>query len=262
MLSELLAVAELAVVSELSAVSELDDAGLLAGASLEEAELAGDMLAELAGDIDELALAMTLDEVVAALVLDDVAGAAVPLVELQPAISTAAPVRVAIRVVRFIGAPSCSCRGSWFHFRSIRLVELLRRPSRQLGPSRYIGVEDHRCSRAPAQPDAFTSSFAHAGSFSNAASVCGVNFSESRSSSGPLADFRSLGTFSIAVSRAAEFFLMSMAAIFLALALNTGPAASKALITFVAKASPPEKVGAGSDFNRAAVEVNDEPKAS
>jgi hypothetical protein len=60
------------------------------------------------GEAIELAEA-ELDDVAAALEVE--AGAAVPLVELQPASSTAAPVRAAIRVVRFMRTPSCSCLG-------------------------------------------------------------------------------------------------------------------------------------------------------
>ena len=96
-----------------------DCAALLVGASLEAAELAGDSVeaAELAGamldDIDDIGLDITLDEVTAALELDDVADAVVPLVELHPASSTAAPVSAAIKVVRFIGAPSSLLPRPW-----------------------------------------------------------------------------------------------------------------------------------------------------
>ena len=100
-----------------------DCAALLVGASLEAAELAAELAgdsveaAELAGamldDIDDIGLDITLDEVTAALELDDVADAVVPLVELHPASSTAAPVRAAIKVVRFIGAPSSLLPRPW-----------------------------------------------------------------------------------------------------------------------------------------------------
>lgn len=106
---------------ELSTTLELaEDSGLLEAvsleaaslddASLDDAELAGDMLEdiELAGDmLDDIAL----DDVATALDVDDVDGAAVPLVELHPASRTAAPVSAAIRVVRFIRAPSGFCHG-------------------------------------------------------------------------------------------------------------------------------------------------------
>jgi hypothetical protein len=113
---ELDVLAALEAVSELLVGASLDAAGLVAPVTPAAAELAGDVLdaASLAEAVPEdIALEDTatedieLDDVAAALELG--AGAAMPLLELHPVRSTAAPVSAAIRVVRFIGAPFCSC---------------------------------------------------------------------------------------------------------------------------------------------------------
>ena len=101
---------------------------------------------------------------------------------------------------------------------------------------------------------------AQAGSFSNAASVCGVNLSASSSSNGAAASCSAFGSADASFTMAAEFALASIALTRLASARKIGADFSKAVISLVANADPPENDGGSNGFNFPAVSLKIDPK--